>query len=40
MTKGIEKEDRSLINTANEKLNQGKNKMRQWREGMAAISSE
>ena len=40
MTKGIEKEDRSLINTANEKLNQGKRQMRQWREGMAAISSE
>jgi hypothetical protein len=40
MIKGIEKEDRSLIETANEKLNQGKNKMRQWREEMAAISRE
>jgi len=38
--KGIEKEDHSLIGTVNEKLNQGKNKMRQWREGMATISSE
>lgn len=40
LIKGIEKEDHSLIETANEKLNQGKNKMRQWQEGMAAISRE
>jgi hypothetical protein len=38
--KGIEKEDHSLIETANEKLNQGRNKMRQWREEMTTISRE
>lgn len=35
---GIEKEDRSLIQRASETLEQGKDKIHQWQEGMATIS--